>query len=179
MYISEVTNSVPEDKRGALETRVYEELTRLGIGFERVDNDSISTMEECAEVGEVLGTDICKTILACTRNRSDYYLIVMPGDKRFDTKAVSHAVGSSRLSFASAEDMEALLGTTPGNASPVSVVNDTEGRVKVVVDSELADTEWIACNVGVNTTHIRLSSSDLTERFLPAQGHEPVILELQ
>lgn len=178
MYISEITNSIPEDERGVLETKVYEELGRLGIAFERVDNDSISTMEECAEVGEVLGTDICKTILACTRNKSEYYLIVMPGDKRFDTKAVSHAVGSSRLSFASAEDMESLLGTTPGNASPVSVVNDAEGRVKAVVDKELADSEWIACNVGVNTTHIRLKSSDLIARFMPEQGHEPVILEI-
>lgn len=178
MFIREITGSVPEDARSPLETKVYGELTRLGIEFERVDNDSISTMEECAEVGEVLGTDICKTILACTRNRSEYYLIIMPGDKRFDTKLVSHAVGSSRLSFASAEDMEELLGTAPGNASPVSVVNDAGGKVKAVVDKELADAEWIACNVGVNTTHIRMKSSDLIGKYMPAQGHEPMIIEL-
>jgi Ala-tRNA(Pro) deacylase len=177
MYISEVMTTVPEDARGPLETKVYETLVSNDIGFERVDNDSISTMEECTEVGEVLGTEICKTILACTRNKSEYYLIVMPGDKRFESKVVSHTVGSSRLSFASAEDMEELLGTTPGNASPLSVVSDTGGRVKCVIDKELADAEWIACNVGVNTTHVRIKTADLIEKYLPAAAHEAAVLE--
>lgn len=179
MMISEVTTAFPTDERGPLETEVYEKIRELGIEFQRVDNDSISTMEECVEVGEALGTDICKTILACTRTRSEYYLIIMPGNKRFVTKNVSHAIGCSRLSFASAEDMEELLGTTPGNASPVSVISDTGGRVKVVVDRELADSEWIACNVGVNTTHIRLRTEDMLGKYLPFADHEPMILELE
>ena len=178
MYISEISASVPTDERGALETKVYERFTELGIEFERVDNDSISTMEECEEVGKVLGTDICKTILACTRNKSEYYLIVLPGDKRFESKVASKAVGSSRLSFASSEDMEALLGTTPGNASPLSVVNDEAGRVKIAVEKELAGSEFIACNVGVNTTHIRFKTKDLLDKYLPAAAHEAMIIEL-
>lgn len=177
MYISEVTTQLPSDERGKLETEVYERLSRLGIAFERVDNDSISTMEECDEVGKVLGTEICKTILACTRNKSEYYLVIMPGDKRFESKIASKAIGSSRLSFASAEDMEELLGTTPGNASPMSVINDSDGRVKAVVDKELADAEFIACNVGVNTTHIRIKTSDLLEKYFPDAGHEASVVE--
>lgn len=178
MFISEITTSVPTDERGTLETKVYEKFTDLGIAFERVDNDSISTMEECEEVGKVLGTDVCKTILACTRNKSEYYLIVLPGDKRFESKVASKAVGSSRLSFASSEDMEAFLGTTPGNASPLSVVNDEAGRVKIAVDRDLADSEFIACNVGVNTTHIRFKTKELLDKYLPAADHEAMIIEL-
>ena len=178
MYISEITTSVPGDERGALETEVYEKFTELGIEFERVDNDSISTMEECEEVGKVLGTDICKTILACTRNKSEYYLIILPGDKRFESKVASRAVGSSRLSFASAEDMEELLGTTPGNASPLSVVNDKEGRVAVAVEKDLAESEYIACNVGANTTHIRFRTKDLLDKYLASANHPAMIVEL-
>ena len=117
MYISEISTSVPSDDRGTLETKVYEKFTELGIEFERVDNDSISTMEECEEVGKVLGTDICKTILACTRNKSEYYLIVLPGDKRFESKVASKAVGSSRLSFASTDSGDALPGVVPSSSS--------------------------------------------------------------
>lgn len=179
MYISEILTTFPEDARSGLEMKVYDKIREVDIPFERVDNDSISTMEECAEVGEVLGTEICKTILACTRNKSDYYLIIMPGDKRFVTKLVSHAIGSSRLSFASPEDMEELLGTTPGNASPLSVVNDTEGRVRLVMDRELAESEYIACNTGANTTHIRFRTADITEKYLPAAGHEPMIIDIE
>lgn len=179
MYISEIVNTFPEDQRSELEMKVYDRIRELGIPFERVDNDSISTMEECEEVGKVLGTDICKTILACTRNKSDYYLIIMPGDKRFVTKLVSHAIGCSRLSFASPEDMEELVGTTPGNASPLSVINDSEGRVRLVMDSELATGEYIACNTGANTTHIRFKTEDITGRYLPSCGHEPMIIDIE
>lgn len=179
MYISEILTAFPEDERSALEMKVYDKIRETGIPFERVDNDSISTMEECAEVGEVLGTEICKSILACTRNKSDYYLIIMPGDKRFVTKLVSHAIGSSRLSFASPEDMEELLGTTPGNASPLSVVNDKDGRVKLVMDSELAGGELIACNTGANTTHIRFRTADLLDKYLPACGHEALVIDIE
>lgn len=179
MYISEVTDTYPSDERAEIETRVYEKLRENSVRFERVDNDSISTMEECAEVGEVLGTEICKSILACTRNKSEYYLIIMPGDKRFVSKFASKAIGSSRLSFASAEDMEELLGTTPGNASPMAAVNDTDGRVKLVIDKELAGEEYIACNVGVNTTHIKLAVSDLIDKILPAMSHTPMIVDIK
>ena len=179
MYISEITNTFPSDEKSETESKVYEKLKELGIDFERVDNDSISTMEECAEVGEVLGTEICKSILACTRNKSEYYLIIMPGDKRFVSKFASKAIGASRLSFASAEDMEELLGTTPGNASPLAVINDSDGRIKFVIDKELAEAEYIACNVGVNTTHIKLKTKDLTERYLPSADHEVMIVEIK
>lgn len=179
MYISEVTSTYPADERSDIETGVYEKLRENSVEFERVDNDSISTMEECAEVGEVLGTEICKSILACTRNKSEYYLIIMPGDKRFVSKFASKAIGASRLSFASAEDMEDLLGTTPGNASPMAAVNDADARVKIVIDKELAEDEYIACNVGVNTSHIKIATADLIEKILPSMGHEPMIADIR
>ena len=176
--VSEVSREFPHDERGALETKVYEVLKKTGIEFTRVDNDSISTMEECIEVGEALGTDICKTILACTSNKSEYYLIIMHGNKRFVSKNASKAIGSSRLSFADAEDMEKLLGTKPGNASPLSVLNDADGKVELIVDGDLADDEWIACNVGVNTTHIRFKMSDFLDKFLPETNHTARVVNI-
>ena len=67
MFISDVMTTAPTDERGALETKVYQELERLGIKYERVDNDSVETMEECIEISNKLGAEIRKTIICCRR----------------------------------------------------------------------------------------------------------------
>ena len=178
MYISDITNSVPTDERCALETKTYEALTSLGIEFERVDNDSVEAMEECIEIQDKLGAEIRKTVVACNRQKTDYYLVVLPAEKRFDSKAFAKAMECSRLSFASGDDMQEKLGVAPGSATVMSVLNDTDGIVKVAIDKEVADEEWFACNPGANTTHLKFKTSDLIEKFLPAQGHEATIVEL-
>lgn len=178
MYISEITNTVPTDERCALETRVYEELTKLGIAFERVDNDSVEAMEECIEIQDKLGAEIRKTVVACNRQKTDYYLVVLPAEKRFDSKAFAKAMECSRLSFASGDDMVEKLGVAPGSATVMAVLNDAAGIVKVAVDKEVADEEWFACNPGANTTHLKFKTADLIEKFLPAQNHEATIVEL-
>lgn len=178
MYISEITTAVPTDERCALETIVYEQLTALGIAFERVDNDSVEAMEECVEIQDKLGAEIRKTVVACNRQKTNYYLVVLPAEKRFDSKAFAKAMECSRLSFASGDDMVEKLGVAPGSATVMSVINDTEGLVKVAIDREVADEEWFACNPGANTTHLKFKTADLIEKFLPAQGHEAAIVEL-
>jgi Ala-tRNA(Pro) deacylase len=178
MYISEVMTTVPEDKRGELETKVYEELTRLNIKFERVDNDSVETMEECVEISNKLGAEIRKTIICCNRQKTDYYLVVLPADKRFDSKLFASMMRTARVSFASAEDMESLIGLTPGEASVMGILNDPECRIQVVIDKAVADDEWFACNPGANTTHIRIKTKQLLNTFLPAEKHKPEIIML-
>ncbi len=178
MYISEVMTTVPEDERGALETRVYEELTRLNIKFERVDNDVVETMDECVEISEKLGAEIRKTIICCNRQKTAFYLVVLPAAKRFDSKLFAAMMRTARVSFASAEDMEELIGLTPGEASVMGILNDPEGKIKVVIDKAVADAEWFACNPGANTTHIRFKTKQLLNNFLPAEKHKPEIIML-
>lgn len=176
MYISEVMTTTPTDERGALETKVYQELERLGIAFERVDNDSVEAMEECVEISNKLGAEIRKTIICCNRQKTEYYLVVLPANKRFDSNLFAAMLRTKRVSFASAEDMEALIGLTPGEASVMGVLNDSEGKIKVVIDKTVADAEWFACNPGANTTHIRFKTKDLLNKFLPAEGHKAEII---
>ena len=116
MNVSPVYHGAPAESRTPVEDRTYAALEELGIPFDRVDHDPAEDMADCAVISQALGADICKNLLLTPRNRSAFYLLAMPGDKPFVTKELSKQIGSSRLSFATAEDLEQLLGVQPGSA---------------------------------------------------------------
>ena len=178
MYISEVTDRLPEDERGPLETKVYETLKKLNIPFVRVDNDAVEAMEECGGIGENLGAQICKTIVLCNRKKTLFFLVVLPADKHFDTKVFCEKTGAPRVSFASPESMEEKLGIKPGSATVMSVLNDPDRAVQVVIDREVADAPWFACNPGANTSHIRFATDKLLKVFLPHVNHTAIVAAL-
>ncbi|MBQ1302295.1 MAG: prolyl-tRNA synthetase associated domain-containing protein [Firmicutes bacterium] len=177
MFISDIYTTKPEDERGALEMKVYEELERLNIKYERVDNDSVEAMEECVDISAKLGAEIRKTIVVCNKKKQ-FFLVILPADKRFDSKLFASYARTPRVSFASAEEMEEIIGLTPGEASVMGILNDPEGKVKVFIDKAVADAEWFACNPGANTTHIKFKTKDLVKTFLPKEGHKPEIFML-
>ena len=178
MFISEVMTTAPQDERGALETKTYQELERLNIKYERVDNDSVEAMEECVEISEKLGAEIRKTIVVCNRQKTQFFLVLLPANKRFDSKLFAAMMRTARVSFASPEDMQNVIGLTPGEASVMGILNDPEGKVKVVIDKAVADAEWFACNPGANTSHLKFKTKQLINNFLPAEKHKPEIIML-
>mgnify|MGYP002970168085 FL=1 len=174
----EVYNGAPAERRDEAENRVYECLARLDIPFTRVDHEAAFTMEDCVAIGEALDVSICKNLLLTPRNRSAFYLLCMPGDKPFSTKDFSKLIGSSRLSFATEEDLIGLLGCHAGSASILGLMNDTEHRVTLAIDRTVAEDEWFGCHPCENTSSLRLKTCDVLEKFLPATGHEAVIVDL-
>ena len=147
----EVYNGAPAERRDEVENRVYECLARLDIPFTRVDHEAAFTMEDCVAIGEALDVSICKNLLLTPRNRSAFYLLCMPGDKPFSTKDFSKLIGSSRLSFATEEDLIGLLGCHAGSASILGLMNDTEHRVTLAIDRTVAEDEWFGCHPCENT----------------------------
>lgn len=161
------------------EKAVYELLERLGIAYERIDHEQADTMEACLAVDAALrGAVICKNLFLCNRQRTNFYLLMMPGDKVFKTKELSAQIGSSRLSFAEAIYMEDFLHIGPGSVSVMGLMNDTEGRVRLLIDRDVLKGEYFGCHPCVNTSSLRLRMDDLLQRFLPAVGHEPLFVEL-
>ena len=164
----------PEDMtcREERERRVYELLDRLGVDFVRTDHPDrpATTMEVCAEVDAMLGVHICKNLFLCNRQQTQFYLLIMPGDKPFKTKELSGQLGISRLSFAGEEQMERLLDVHPGSVSVLGLMNDREHRVKLVIDEDVLREEFFGCHPCRNTSSIRFRTSDLTGVILPALG---------
>lgn len=170
----------PEDESGReeRETRVYDLLDSLGIEYTRTDHGHADTMEACNEIDAILGVLICKNLFLCNRQKTSFYLLMMPGDKPFRTKEFSAALGISRVSFATPEDMERLLGLLPGSVSIMGLMNDTQGEVQLVIDRDVIAGEHIGCHPCVNTSSLKLKTTDIIEKFLPAVKHTPFYVEL-
>ena len=179
MNISELFNGRPSDfgTRFPKEQRCYEMLDRLGIGYERVDHDFADTIEMCHEVEKVLGADICKNLFLTNRQQTEFYLLLMPGDKPFKTKLLSKQINTARLSFASPEHMEQYLDITPGSVSVLGLMNDG-GKVHLVIDADLLKDEFIGCHPCINSSTLKLKTADIIEKFLPEVGHEFKVVEL-
>ena len=135
----------PADCTGRLEKeiRTYDLLDALGIPFWRTDHAFMKadTMEDCQVIDDCLGATVCKNLFLCNRQKTNFYLLMMPGDKPFKTKELSHQLGIARLSFASPEDMEKYLDCTPGSSSIMGLANDTENKVQLLMDEDVVFVE--------------------------------------
>ena len=178
--MSEITlhSGRPADSRIQKEERCYSLLESLGIEFQRADHDFADTIEACHEVEKVLGCEICKNLLLTNRQMTDVYLLLMPGDKPFKTKILSKQIGSARLSFASAEQMLQHLDITPGSVSVLGLMNDKENKVRLLIDKELLSQEYIGCHPCINSSTLKIKTSDIMEKLLPAMQHEASLVEL-
>ena len=170
----ELVNGRPETNEGRLEKeiRCYDLLDKLGVEFQRIDHEAAMTMEACAEIDKVLDATICKNLLLCNRQCTAFYLLMIVGDKHFKTSTFSKQIGTSRLSFASAEHMEQLLDITPGSVSVLGLMNDKEKRVQLVIDEDILKGEYFGCHPCINTSSLRLKTDDLLNKIIPAMGHE-------
>ncbi len=160
------------------EMAVYELLDKLQIPYVRVDHEPMMTIEACAEVDAVLGIKICKNLFLCNSQKNKFHLLLMPGDKRFDTKTFCKQIGSPRLSFAPAEYMEKYLNITPGSVSVMGLMNDTEHAVSLYIDKDVLEQEEFGCHPCINTSSMKLKTKDVIEKFLPYTGHSYEVVEL-
>lgn len=170
----------PEDNVGReeKELRVYNLLDQLSIEYERTDHEEANTMEACNEIDEVLGTLICKNLFLCNRQQTQFYLLMMPGEKTFKTKDLSKQINSARLSFASPEHMEQYLDIKPGAVSIMGLMNDKESKVQLLIDQAVVNEEYIGCHPCVSTSSLKIKTRDILEKFLPGVNHTPIMVNL-
>ena len=166
------------DDRLPKEIRVYNLLDSLNIEYHRVDHDAAMTMEACVEIDQVLNATTCKNLLLCNRQKTDFYLLLMPGDKLFQTKELSAQLCVSRLSFASGEAMEEFLDITPGSLSVMGLMNDKDFRVKLIIDAPVLEGDYIGFHPCINTSTLRVKTADLKDKIIPAMKHTPTIVNL-
>lgn len=178
----QLQNGRPEntDNRLDKEIRVYDFLDKLGIDYQRVDHEAAMTMEACEAIDRVLGDDtaICKNLFLCNRQETNFYLLLMPGDKPFKTKNLSAQIGSARLSFAKPEYMEKYLDITPGSVSVLGLMNDHGKKVQLLIDEDVLKTPYFGCHPCINTSSLKFLTEDFMNKIIPALEHPPIMVRL-
>lgn len=171
----------PEDISGReeREVRVYDLLDSLGIEYFRTDHEHADTMEECNRIDTVLDVVICKNLFLCNRQKTDFYLLMMPGDKPFKTKELSSQINSARLSFASPDAMLEYLDIKPGAVSVMGLMNDKDNHVKLLVDEDVLKDEYVGCHPCVNTSSLKLKTEDVFGKYLKAVKHTATTVVLK
>ena len=174
MIQMELYDGRPEDTEGRLprEVRTYDFLDELGIEYKRTDHERADNMDACNEIDAVLGVIICKNLFLCNRQKTNFYLLMMPGTKKFKTKELSAQINSARLSFADPEDMLKYLDIEPGAVSIMGLMNDKEHMVQLLIDEDVLEGEYIGCHPCVCTSSLKIRTSDVIDKFLPATGHD-------
>lgn len=178
MYLFE---GKPTDTNNRLprELRTYEFLDMLGIHYWRTDHEPANNMDACSLIDDVLGVLICKNLFLCNRQKTVYYLLMMPGDKKFKTKELSSQIHSARLSFADPPDMLKYLDIEPGAVSIMGLMNDHNHNVHLLIDEDVLRGEYIGCHPCVCTSSLKVRTEDIINVFLPATRHQYQMVQLK
>lgn len=169
----------PEDETGRLEKekKVYDLLDSLGMKYQRLDHAPAMTMEDCDEIDRALEpSSICKNLFH--RQKTQFYLLMIPGDKVFHTRDLSAQIGSARLSFGDPAYMEKFLDITPGSVSVMGLMNDKDNRVRLLVVEDVLKDAYLGCHPCVNTSSLKLRTEDVFGKFLKAVGHDMTVVHL-
>jgi Ala-tRNA(Pro) deacylase len=155
----------------------YQFLADHKIGYERHDHPAVFTVEESDRLVPPLPGAKTKNLFLRDQKGKRHFLVVVPADKRVNIKALPQALGSSRLSFGSAERLKKYLGVEPGAVTLLAIFNDPDHVVEVFMDKALWESEAYNFHPLVNTSTLVISRDNL-ERFIEATGHEIKIVDV-
>ena len=137
------------------------------------------TIEACKGVDDLLSIEICKNLFLRNTQKTAFYLLLLPGNKKFKTAVLSKQIGSARLSFAESEFMEQYLDITPGSVSVLGLMNDPENKVRLLIDKEILDNHpYFGCHPCINTSSLKFRTEDLLNKILPAIHHDYTMVDL-
>lgn len=160
------------------EIRTYALLDELGIEYERIDHQPAFTIAACEEIDKLFGTPLCKNLFLCNSQKNKFFMLLLPGDKLFDTKELRSQIGSSRLSFAPGEYMENILDITPGSLTVLGLANDKDHKVTLILDKDVISEPYICCHPCVNTSSLKIKTEDILNKFIPYTKHNPLYVDL-
>ncbi len=153
---------------------LFDALDRLGIAHPTVSHPPLFTVEQSQALRGAIPGGHTKNLFLKDK-KGALFLVTALEDAVLELKSLHRRLGASgRLSFGSADLLLEVLGVEPGSVTPLAAMNDTQGRVAVVLDAALMAHGTINCHPLTNTMTASLRREDLLA-FIRSTGHEPVI----
>ncbi len=150
---------------------VFDFLDQIHIHYRVYEHDAVFTVAESETLTTLLPGGHAKNLFVYTKKAGRYYLIIIQAHKRADLKALERELAEGEVKFASADDLERLLGVTPGSVSPFGLINDANNQVKVIVDQDLLSHELVCFHPNENTASLAITSADF-KKYLAATQHD-------
>ncbi len=147
---------------------VFERLNQLGIRYQTFHHEPLFTVEQAVSI-KIPGAT-CKNLFL-KDSKKGLWLVVAVGSTKISLKELGKSLGAPELRFAGPEQLMEFLGVEPGSVTPFGLLNDTEHRVKVILDSALFDQELVGFHPLKNDATVVLDPRDL-QKFIESCGNE-------
>ena len=158
-----------EDSLPTTSLAIMAHLDTSGFSYTLHEHPPLRTVEDSQNLrGEMTGGHIKNLYLRDKKKNN--YLVVAEENKDIDLKTLGEAIGAARLSFGSADRLMEYLGVRPGAVSPLTLINDKDHQVRLVMDKGLLEFDEINVHPLVNDKTLTMKTADL-ETFLEATGH--------
>jgi Ala-tRNA(Pro) deacylase len=148
----------------------------MGIAYDIYHHQAVYTVEESEAVDADIPGTHCRNLFLRDKKKKNF-LLVLQNATDVDVKKLPSVIGSDRLSFGSADRLWEFLGVKPGSVCPFSIINDTEKKVKILLDKSMMGSDLVAYHPLLNTMTVTIKPSDLL-RFIESTGHEAHIVDL-
>lgn len=152
---------------------IYEILNSLNIKYEKISHKAIYTCEEAQFLKDSIEGIPCKNLFL-TDHKKHYYLVTLEDTKKLDLKSLAKSLGASRLSFASKEELESVLGLQPGSVTPLGIINDKNKEVTIILSKNLQNNK-VLVHPKFNTETLSIDFNDLI-KFIEYENHNYLII---
>ena len=155
---------------------IYDLLDSKGISYQKMEHPAAFTMEQMEEYGVTKKGTVCKNLFLRDFKGKNHFLVTVIGDKKVDMRQLAEKIGSSKLSFGSAERLMKYIGVEQGSVSPLGILNDESKSVVMVFDRDLKDDLEVGVHPNDNTATLWLSFDDIC-RLIREHGSEIMLID--
>ncbi len=149
---------------------IYNILKEMNIDYSVTEHKPVYTIEEMNDLGMENIDHVIKNLFIRDDKKKNYYLVLVQKDKTVNLNKLKETINSRRLSFASEEDLEKYLGLKKGAVSPLGIVNDENKFVKVIIDRDIKNLEFIGVHPMENTATVWINVEDL-QKLIKSNGN--------
>ena len=152
---------------------LYDVLERLNIKYEQIEHEAVYTMEDIQNLNMNIEGESCKNLFLKNK-KGEFYLMVLPEDKRADIKAMAKENGIANLSFANEDYLKDILNLERGACTPLGIINDKENKVVLLIDKELKG-KRLTVHPNRNTATMSIEYDDLI-KFINHIGNKYILV---